>query len=371
MSERRQPSKAFLLALFMGTLGLGSGAVTALAAAPHYSLVGHIPGAQGVVAWDYATIDAARGTLFLATIRSGADARYVGRIAAFDLQSGRLLPTIIADAMPHKVVILDHGLLAASDAASNSVAFFDETTGRFVGSVPTGKPPGHGGWHNPDSLVRDPATGLLVAVNHDSGALALVSVARRRVVGRVRVGGILEEAAAEGNGMVAVNDSSQAQIVVVSVKARTIVRRITLGNCQEPTGIVYDSADRVVMSVCSNGLAKFVDAQSGRELASIGVGKEADGIMYDARRKLVMVAGDGTFSVIRLGSRHSITLVQTLPVPQGTRLGAVDGASGRVYLPSAGHDLRAPPVRLPGLPPIPRVVPGTFGLLVLAPVAAH
>lgn len=351
----------------MGMLGLGSGAATAVDAAPQYALIGRIPGPRGVVAWDYATIDAQRSTLFLATIRSGASGRYVGGIKAFDLKSGSVLPTVIRDATPHKVVILGHGLIAASDAANDSVAFFDEVTGRLAGSAITGKPAGGAGWHNPDSLVRDPETGLLIAVNHDSGDLALVSVAQKKVVGRVRVGGVLEEAAAEGNGTVVVNDASRAQIAVVSIPARRIVRRITLKGCEEPTGIAYDSADGLVITVCSNGLAKFVDPASGLELASIGVGEGADGIMYDPRRRTVMIAAGGTLSVIRLMSRYSISLAQTLGVPPDARLGAVDVASGRVYLPSATHDLRAPPVRLPGLPPIPRVVPGTFGLLVLAP----
>lgn len=353
----------------MGTLGLCSGAVVARGAAPQYALIGRIPGPPGVVAWDYATIDAARSRLFLATIRSGANAGFIGGITAYDLKSGSVLPALIKDAMPHKVELLGRGLAAASNASNNSVAFFDETTGQLVGSVITGKPPGKAGWHNPDSLVRDPKTGLLIAVNHDSGALALVSVARRTVVGHVEVGGMLEEAAAEGNGMAVVNDASQGQIAVISVPARRVVRKIPLRGCEEPTGIAYDSADRLVISVCSNGLAKFVDPESGLELASIGVGEGADGIMYDAGRKTVMIAAGGTFSVIRLGGRHSIGLVQTLPVPPGTRLGAVDVASGRVYLPSARHDMQAPPVRLPGLGPIPRVVPGTFALLVLAPVS--
>ena len=346
---------------------------TPLAADPQYAAIGRISGPSGVAAWDYATIDPARGWLFLATLRSSGRTGYAGDITAFDLRTHTVLPARIEVGMPHKVVVLGRGLIAVADASTNSVDFFNESTGRPVGRVPTGRPPDRGGWHNPDSLVRAPGTGLLIAVDHDTGTLVLINAVAREVVGRVQIGGILEEAAAEGNGTVLVNDSSRAKITVVNVPAKRVIRRISLKSCEEPTGIVYDSADRVVVSVCDNGWAKFVDPESGIELASIGVGKGADGVMYDTRRKAVIIAAgeSGTLSVIRLESRHDIHLVQTLRVPPGTRLGAVDVATGRVYLPTAGHDMRGPPLRLPGLPPIPRVVPGTFGLLVLGPISAQ
>lgn len=373
MGARGRRLQGFIVMLCGGLLGLGARASTALEAAPLYAPIGRNQGPSGVVAWDYATIDPARSWLFLATLKFAENDRYEGEITVFDLKAGTVLPTHIKVGMPHKVVILDHGRIAAADAASNSVDLFEETTGRLLGRVATGKPPHPGGWHNPDSLVLDPRTGLLIAVNHDGGALVLVNVAQRKVVGRVRVGGILEEAAAEGNGTLFVNDASEGQIAVVSIPTRRVIRKIALRGCEEPTGIAYDSAARLVISVCGNGLAKFVDPVSGLELASIRVGKGADGIMYDARRNIVLIAAgeSGTLSVIWVRRRRDFSVVQTLQIPLGTRLGAVDVASGRVYLPTARHDMSGAPIRLPGIPPIPQVMGGTFGLLVLAPASAH
>lgn len=376
MSERGWLLNGLLIALCLGVLASGTRVSAASEAGLHYAPIGRIQGPSNVIGWDYATVDAARDRLYLATLQSGVIGRRVGAITAFDLKVGTVLPTVISDEMPHKVVILEHGgarvLIAAADAVSNSIDFFDGTTGRLLGRVPTGKPPHRDGWHNPDSMFRDPASGLLIAVNHDSGALALVDVARRKVVGRVHIGGILEEVTAADDGTAFVNVASQAQIAVVRLSTRRVVRRISLRSCEEPTGIAYDSADGLVISVCSNGWAKFVDPASGRELASIGVGKGADGVMYDANRKVVLIAAgeSGTLSVIRLLSRHSISLVQTLRIPRGARLGAVDVLSGRLYLPSAKYDLNGTPLRLPGLPPIPQAVPGSFGLLVFAPISA-
>lgn len=359
--------------IIMGVIALTAGAAAANLPAARYAIVGRMAGPADVVAWDYATIDSHRERLFLATLQSRADRSYTGEIAAFDLRSGKVRRGFVKDAMPHQVVILAHGMAAATDAATHSVLFFKENTGRVVARVKTGRPPNASGWHNPDSLLREPGTGLLVAVNHDSGSLALVSVARRALVGRIRVGGILEAGAAAGHGMLFVNVASKGAIAVINVLARKVVRQLPMTGCKEPTGMAFDAVNRLIISTCSNGLANFVDPETGADLASIPVGRGADGVMYDARNQVVYIAGglSGTLSVIRLKSRRSISLIQTLRVPPGTRLGAVDTATGRLYLPSARYDRSGPPLRLPGLPPLPRVIPGTFTLLVVAPVSAR
>jgi hypothetical protein len=85
--------------------------------------------------------------------------------------------------------------------------------------------------------------------------------------------------------------------------------------------------------------------------------------MFDPQRRLVFVpaADSGTLSVIAVRSATDISVVQTLPTQVGTRLGAVDVSSGRVYLPTAKFGPPVPPS------PYPSVVPGTFEILVVAP----
>jgi len=68
--------------------------------------------------------------------------------------------------------------------------------------------------------------------------------------------------------------------------------------------------------------------------------------------------------VIAVRSNSDIALVQTLKTQTGTRLGAVDSDTGRVYLPSAKFGPPKPPI------PYPSVLPGTFEFLVAAPTVA-
>jgi hypothetical protein len=360
-------------ALLAGAFALALSAAAGAAGGPltEYAIVKRIAGPPDVIAWDYATVDSRAGRLYMATLRSRSETAYTGGITEVILLSGKVTASLVKDAMPHEVVILNDGVAATADAANNSVLFFDEITGRIVARVHVGEFSNHHGWHDPDSLLRDPGTPLIIAVNHDGGALVLVNLIRHSVVGRIRVGGVLEAVAAGGHGTVFVNVASKGAIAVINVPRRRVVRELPMNDCREPTGIAFDRADRLVISVCSNGIAKFIDPETGTEVASIPVGKGADGVAYDRRRKVAFIASglSGILSVIRVNDRHSIALIESLRIPMGTRLGALDETSGRFYLPSARYDPSPARLHLAGLPSLPRIVPGSFELLVVAPLS--
>jgi DNA-binding beta-propeller fold protein YncE len=166
-----------------------------------------------------------------------------------------------------------------------------------------------------------------------------------------------------GNIYVNVNHAKSSEIVAVDVASRKIIKRVPLAGCEEATGLAYDGADKLVISVCGNGKFIAFDTHAGRVAANIAVGQGADAVMFDAKRRRAFVAGgeDGTLSVIAIRGNSDIAVVQTLKTQIGTRLGAVDPDSGRVYLPSAKFGPPKPPV------PYPTVVPGTFEFLVAAP----
>ncbi len=140
-------------------------------------------------------------------------------------------------------------------------------------------------------------------------------------------------------------------------------------DCTEPTGIAYDESDKLIISVCSNGLAAFVSVQDGTAVASIKVGAGADCIVYDHVRHVVFSPSglEGTLSIITVDSPSSIKLKQTIKTRVGSRLGALDPNSGNFYLPAGTFGPPAPPLKLPGLEPMPGLNPGTFEFIVVGP----
>jgi hypothetical protein len=349
---------AVMLAAFVSTAALAAGS---LEPAAEYAIVDRIHG-PSIALWDYAAIDPVSRRLFLATGYSQN-----GGVTVLNLDSRQVIPKLLGDQMTHGLVILDDGTAVVAIGAQNAVRFFEEGTGRSLALVHPGPPRRSEGWRSPDALLFEPKTGFLIAVDSDNGLLNLVDVKRHVPLGSIEVGGNLEFAAARGDGTIYVNDETKNAIAVVDIPQRKLLRSIALRNCEGPTGLAYDSADDLLISVCNNGVAKFVDAASGSEYASISVGKGADAVMYDAKRKIAFIASgdDGTLSIIRVVGRHRIAVIQTIITQPGTRLGAVDPTTGRLYLPTAKPDEVAPPIRLPGLPPMPPALPGSFEFLVV------
>jgi DNA-binding beta-propeller fold protein YncE len=321
--------------------------------APIYSIVGHVPDSGG--AWDYAVVDAPSGRLFLAQ----------GGVTAVDLKSNTVTAGLVAGKMTHGLVSLGDGTLAVDDSQSKLITIFDGASGKIISTISTANDNRANGVHALDAMVLEPKTGLLVAINGDSGLLLLVDAKKSSVVGTMSVDGHAEFAAADGMGQVYinVNHPKSSEIAVLDIGARKRVKAVPLEGCEEATGLAYDQADKLVLSVCDNGILKAFDTRAARVVASIAVGRGADAVMFDAKRRRAFVAGgeDGTLSVIAVRGNSDIAVVQTLQTQPGTRLGAVDVDSGRVYLPSAKFGPPKPPI------PYPTVMPGTFEFLVAAP----
>jgi hypothetical protein len=343
--------RVFLVACFASTFLCSVGRTKA--ETPSYSVTGHLSGTGS--SWDYAVIDPASARLYLA--QAG--------VTAVDLATDKVTSGFVTGKISHGVALLGDGTVAVDDSQTKVITVFDGRSGKIVSTIPTAGVNPVNGLHALDALVLEPKTGLLIAINGESGLLVLVDVKGARVAGTISVGGHPEFAAADGTGklFMNVNRGKSSEIATVDVALRAVVKHLTLGGCEGATGLAYDETEKLVMSVCDNGLLKVLDVKSGRVAANIAVGRGADAVMFDSKRRLAFVASgdDGTLSVVSIKSANDIAVVQTLTTQVGTRLGAVDIGSGRVYLPSAKFGPPKPPI------PYPAVVPGTFEFLVVSP----
>jgi DNA-binding beta-propeller fold protein YncE len=330
-----------------------SSSVSAGAAGAGYSIAGHIAGGSGG-AWDYAVVDPASGKLYLA--QSG--------ITSLDLKSRVVVPGLIHANMSHGVTVLDAGRLAVDDSAAKEVIVFD-SSGKILATISTAAENPVSGMHALDALVFEPRSGLLVAVNGESGLLLLIDPMQARVIGTVAVAGHPEFAVADGGGRVFINinRAKRSEVAGIDIPARRVVKHYPLPGCEGATGLAYDASEHLLMAVCDSGVFKVLNADSGKIVAGIDVGGGADAVMWDSKRRTAFVAsGDsGTLSVISLRSASDISLLQVIPTQKGTRLGAIDVSTGILYLPTAKFGPPKPPI------PYPAVVPGSFEFLMIAP----
>lgn len=355
MSGKRE--RCFAIVSLVLTCFGGFGIVFARPAdRPRFTVIGTVPATAGL--WDYAVVDPESHRLYL------ADAG----VLALDLATRKVTPQLVRGHLTHGIVPLGHDIVAVADGTHRQVLIFEGRTGRVLHRIPTGNPPSAMDWHDPDAMLFEAKTRRLIAVNGDSGTLALIDLRRNVVEGVIRIGGKLEFAAAGENGTVYVNIASGNELAVVDVPARRVLRRIRLPGCAEPTGLAYDPSYDLIIAACGNGVGDFLRAETGALIAQVVIGRGCDAVLLDASRRFVYFpSGDsGILSIVALRGPRQIRLVQKLRTAPGVRLGALDPATGILYLPAIAYDLAAPRIRLPGLPPLPAPLPGSFRFLMVA-----
>ncbi len=316
--------------------------VTAGGTAPRYQLVDRIAGPDGL--WDYASVDA--GTRHL----------YVGKkggLVSLDLATPNAKPVMLFKSIVvHQALPFDSGRLIATGGPSDQAFILDGKSGALLATIATGK--------DPDAVAFDRKTRRAVTFNRGDSSATVIDVDRASVVATISLPSKAEFPIGDGAGLVYVN--LEHAVAVIDVAQAKIVRTYPLGTCEDPTGLALDKRTTLLISACGNGFANIMTT-AGRQVARLKVGPEPDAAFVDERRRVAFIpsGATGTLSVISLANPHAPKVVQTLTTQPEARTGAVDPATGTVYLPVGKL-----------LPPAtgekwPSVVPGTFQLLVVRP----
>lgn len=292
--------------------------------------------------WDYAIVDSASHRLFVARTDG---------VMTVDLNTGAVTPQLVAAGRTHSAfVIPGSNIGVVTSSTSGGTYLFDATTGKVTADIKTGK--------KPDAAVYNPDDKLLYVMNAVDGVISIIDPVAAKQVATIAVPGALEFAALDGKGHLFVNVEDKNELATVDLKRRAILRRTKLEGCEEPSGLAYTKGGMLISS-CGNGVATVVEASSGRQLASVAIGQHPDAVLYDAARNRAYVpgGGDGTLTVIDTSSVP--VAIGTVTTQKSARTGAVDPATGNIYLPAARY---APAVGTAR----PQAEPGSFEVLVVS-----
>jgi DNA-binding beta-propeller fold protein YncE len=309
--------------------------------APSYQLAASIPGPDG--GWDLASVDPIAQRLYVARTDG---------VMGIDLRRGTVTPVMVPSQRGHAAFAIPgtHEIVS-TNGASNTALIFDGLTGKVRATIPTGK--------KPDAVAFDPRTRTEWIMNPDSGSITVIDRASAKVVATVAVPGSLELGVADGEGRLFVNVEDRNEVAVIDTRRRVLLKRFALPGCEGPTGIAYAPDAKLLVSACANGVA-VVSTRDGRQVAALAIGPRPDGALYDQRRHVALIpsGGDGTLAVIRLSGTPRV--LDRITTAKGSRTAALDPSTGRIYLPAADF---APAVGSDR----PKMIPGTFRVLVLQP----
>jgi YVTN family beta-propeller protein len=327
-------------------VAFGAAAATPSAAAPPaYRVTATIAGPDG--GWDYAKLDPVTHRLYVARSTS---------VTVIDIKSAKTLRSIGSFSHGHAVLPISGGRLLVTSGDDATVRFLSAGDGHELGKLAVGS--------KPDAAILSRDGRQAFVMNADSGTVSLIDVGAMRITGTITVKPALEYAAQTPDGMVFVNNEDAGEIDVIDVANRTPLASIPMPGCAAPSGLAYDQPSGRLIAACANGKAAIVDAKRRALVGLVDIGLGPDAVLLDAKRRLAFVpcGKDGVLDILSLAG-PTVTRVGRVVTEKGARTGAIDSASGAIYLPTASFAAR------PGVNGRPVPTPGSFHVLVVRPVA--
>jgi YVTN family beta-propeller protein len=318
--------------------------------AQQYAISGRIP-IEGDSGWDYLFVDSANGQLY---VSHGTE------VVVVDLASEKPTEKITGMKRIHGIAVandLNRGFI--SDGGDDAVVIFDLKSHAVLQKVPAGK--------NPDGILYDPYSKRVFAFNGRSNDVTAIDAASGKVAGTVTLDGKPEFPVSDGKGNVYVNIEDKSEIAQLDPQALKVKKTWPLAPCEEPSGLAIGLEARRLFSVCSNNKMAVVNADSGQVITTVAIGNGPDAAAYDPVNKLSFSSnGEGSLTVVRQDSPDKYTVLATVPTEKSARTMALDTKTHKIYLSAA--QLGATPEATADNPhPRPRIVPGSFHVLVVSP----
>ena len=318
--------------------------------AQQYKVTGTIP-IPGDWGWDYLLADGANRLLYVS---------HGTQVELLDLDSEKVVGKIDGMQRIHGIALapeFNRGFI--SDGGSDNVVIFDLKTHAAIDKVKAGT--------NPDGILYDPASKRVFAFNGRSNDTTAIDAASGKVAGTIPMGGKPEFPVTDGKGNVFANIEDKSEIVKIDPQGLKVVARWSVAPCEEPSGLAIDVANQRLFAVCDNQKMAVVDTGSGKVVTTVPIGDGPDAAYYDADTKLAFSSnGSGTLTVVKQESADKYSVAQTATTEKSARTMALDPKTKKIYLPAAQFGERpAPTADNPH--PRPKMVPGTFHLVVVSP----
>jgi DNA-binding beta-propeller fold protein YncE len=319
-------------------------AAPAAAAVPtrHHVVTGAIAGPDG--GWDLASIDPAGHRLLIAR---------AAEVTVVDLVSPPQVRAIGHVVRGHAAIALPHGRVLVTSGTEGKARILDAATGTDLVDATVGQ--------NPDAAIWDARISAALVMNARSGSISVVDPSSGAVIRTIALAPGLELPALDENGLLYVNNEDANLIHVVDPSTGAVRGPIPLTGCEGPTGLGYDPRTHLLIAACANGKAAVVDTVAGRVTQLLDIDRGPDTVMIDSARGLAFIpcGRDGELDVIALARGRPLAVTERVRTEIGARTGAVDPATGIVYLPTARF---GPAPAAGGRAP---ALPGTFHIVVV------
>jgi DNA-binding beta-propeller fold protein YncE len=221
---------------------------------------------------------------------------------------------------------------------------------------------------NPDAILYDPFSQKVFTFNGRSSNSTVIDAKTNQILETIKLKGKPEFSVTDGNGKVYVNIEDKSLLDMINSSTLKVEQSWSIAPGEEPSGLAIDNENHRLFSVCDNKLMVITDAQTGKVITTMPIGEHVDGVAFDNGLKCAYSSnGEGTMTVVKEESKDNFSVSENFPTQAGARTIAVNSKTHHIYLPTADFD-PAPEPTTDNPHPRPKIKPGTFVILDIAPV---
>jgi DNA-binding beta-propeller fold protein YncE len=295
--------------------------------------------------FDYITVDSSARRVYLS---------HGTEIKVIDADSGTFIGNITGLKQDHGVAIAsEFGRGFITDGGQGKVIIFDLKTLKVTGEAKAD--------HDADSVVYDPASQRVFAMNGDPNSSTVIDAKSGSVVGTIELGGAPEFAVADGKGTVYVNMEDKNEVVAIDSHTLTIKSRWPVAPAGRPTALAMDTKHQRLFSAGRNPQRLVVmDADSGKVIQSFPISGGVDAAAYEPETGMIFASTrEGMVHVFHEDSPEKFSEVETVKTELGAKTMGLDTKTHNLFLDTADF---APASSAGGRPGA--AIPGTFHVLV-------
>jgi DNA-binding beta-propeller fold protein YncE len=299
--------------------------------------------------FDYIAVDSAARRVY---VSHGTE------IKVLDADSGALVGNITGLKQDHGVAVAqEFGRGFITDGGDAKVIIFDLASLKVIGEAKADK--------DADSIVYDPASKRVFAMNGDPHTSTVIDAKTGSVVGTIELGGVPEFAVADGAGTVYVNIEDKNELVAIDSATLKIKSRWPVAPAGAPTALAMDVKHKRLFSTGRKPqMLVVMDADSGKVIQSFPISAGVDAAAFEPETGLLFASTrEGMIHVYHEDSPDKFSEVETVKTEFGAKTMGLDTKTHNLFVDTA--DFAAPAAPTAERPNPPRTaVQGTFRVLV-------
>lgn len=288
-------------------------------------LVADVPMPGAAVRFDYQSMDAEHGRLYIAHMNDD-------RLVVFDTASRKVVANLEGFKRVHGVLAVPEiNRVFASATGSHEMVAVEMQTLKIIGRA--------GPIEYPDGVGYAPAAQRVFVSDEHGSVDAVVDAKTNRLIKKIPLGGYAGNTVYDPESkhiLVAVHGVNE--LVEIDPEKMEIIARHKLSGVENPHGIALDVKNRLAFVAGEENASLTVfDLKDGKQIAVHHVGDDPDVLAYDAGLSLLYVSAEsGTVSVFREAGRE-LRPVGHCNMPRAHSV-SVDPKTHLVYFPLENVD---------------------------------